>query len=93
MIGLGFTGGPGEEYPPEVTHVRIWDQGAHWGAIHTAVDTYDWTLLDQLVDKAAGKTIVYTIGGCPRWLAKYPDNPHYAPWLGPGSNSMPWSHG
>jgi hypothetical protein len=24
-------------------------------------------------------------------LAKNPDQPHYAPWLGPGSNSMPWS--
>lgn len=31
------------------------------------------------------------IGATPQWLAKYPDQPYYAPWLGPGSNSMPWS--
>ena len=91
MIGMGFTGGVDEAWPSEVTHVRLWDQGVHWGAIHTAPDTYDWSVLDALVAKAAGKTIVYVIGACPRWLAKYPDNPHYAPWLGPGSNSMPYS--
>jgi hypothetical protein len=33
--------------------------------------------------------IVINLLGCPLWLAKYPDNPGYAPWLGPGSNSMP----
>ncbi len=31
------------------------------------------------------------IGATPQWLAKYPDQPYYAPWLGPGSNSMPYS--
>lgn len=91
MIGMNFTGGPGESWPTEVTHVRLWDNGVAWRNIHTAVDTYDWSVLDALVDKAAGKTIVYTVGGCPQWLAKYPDQPYYAPWLGPGSNSMPWS--
>jgi hypothetical protein len=30
------------------------------------------------------------IGATPQWLAKYPDQPYYAPWLGPGSNSMPY---
>ena len=36
-----------------------------------------------------GAEILYAVGACPLWLAKYPDNPNYAPWLGPGSNSMP----
>ena len=91
MIGMNFSGGPGEVWPAEVTHVRLWDNGVAWKDIHTAPDTYDWGRLDALVDKAAGKTIVYTVAACPRWLAKYPDQPHYAPWLGPGSNSMPYS--
>ena len=89
---MGFTGGVGEALPDEVTHVRIWDQsGAAWNAIHTAVDTYNWATLDALVDKAAGKHITYVIAACPQWLAKYPTQEHYAPWLGPGSNSMPYS--
>jgi hypothetical protein len=92
MIGMGFTGGVNEDWPAEVTHVRIWDQsGAAWNAIHTGVDTYNWDTLDALVAKAGTRTISYVIAACPRWLAKYPDNPHYAPWLGPGSNSMPYS--
>ncbi len=91
MIGMNFTGGQAQAWPSEVTHVRLWDNGVCWRDIHLAVDTYDWAKLDALVDKASGKTIVYTIGGCPQWLAKYPDQPNYAPWLGPGSNSMPWS--
>jgi hypothetical protein len=91
MIGMNFSGGVNEAWPDEVEWVRIWDQGAHWGAIHLGPDQYDWSLLDALVDKAGSRKIVYAIGGCPRWLAKYPDNPHYAPWLGPGSNSMPYS--
>jgi hypothetical protein len=91
MIGLGFTGGVDEAWPAEVTHIRLWDVGVHWAAIHTGPDTYDWTLLDSLVAKAGNRHLTYVIAACPRWLAKYPDNPHYAPWLGPGSNSMPHS--
>lgn len=88
---MGFTKGPDEAWPNEVTHVRLWDNSVHWAAIHTGPDTYGWGALDALMDKAEGKHVTYVIGGCPRWLAKYPDQPHYAPWLGPGSNSMPRS--
>jgi hypothetical protein len=91
MIGLNPTGGVAEPWPADMTHVRIWDQGAHWGAIHTAPGVYNWTLLDQLVAKADGRHVTYVIGGTPRWLAKYPDQAHFAPWLGPGSNSMPYN--
>ena len=91
MIGMHFREQEFAAIPAEVTHVRIWDAGVHWGAIHTAPDTYDWTRLDWIVDQCAGKHLTYVIAGCPRWLAKYPDNPHSAPWLGKGSNSMPYS--
>ena len=91
MIGMGFTGGPDEVWPAEVTHVRLWDNGVAWKDIHTAPDTYDWSKLDALVTKAGNRHITYVIAACPRWLAKYPDQAHYAPWLGPGSNSMPYS--
>ena len=92
MIGMHMTDrGDWGSIPAEVTHLRIWDVGAHWGAIHTAPRTFDWTLLDELVDKAGDRHVTYVIAGCPRWLAKHPDQEHFAPWLGPGSNSMPWS--
>lgn len=90
MIGLHETDPAGwDQLPAEVTHLRLWDVGVHWAAIHTAPRTYDWTLLDSLVDSAAGRHLTYVIAGCPRWAAKHPDAPHAAPWLGPGSNSMP----
>ena len=92
MIGMHITDPAGwDNIPAEVTHLRIWDVGAHWGAIHTAPRTYNWTLLDELVEKAGNRHVTYVIAGCPRWLAKYPDQEHFAPWVGPGSNSMPRS--
>ena len=91
MIGMHFRENEFSNIPAEVSHIRIWDAGVHWGAIHTAPDVYDWSRLDWIVNQCAGKHLTYVIAGCPRWLAKYPDNPHSAPWLGKGSNSMPYS--
>lgn len=93
MIGMNFTS-LDEVWPIEaVTHARIWDIGVTWRDIHLAVDTYDWSRLDQVVDRMFnnGWKITYVVGATPQWLAKYPTQPYYAPWLGPGSNSMPWS--
>jgi GH35 family endo-1,4-beta-xylanase len=92
MIGLHLTH-PAEwdAIPAEVTALRLWDCGVHWGAIHTAPGVYDWAPLDRLVAKAGDRHLTYVIAGTPRWLAKHPDQPHFAPWLGPGSNSMPHS--
>lgn len=92
MHGMGFNGL--SDWPADgITHLRVWDSGAAWCQIHTGVDSYDWTALDAEVAQAEavfpGVSIMYTIGGCPLWLAKYPDNPNFAAWLGPGSNSIP----
>ena len=80
-----------EPWPTEVTHGRIWDIGVTWKDIHLAPNVYDWTRLDLVVEKMErmGMNITYVVGATPKWLAKYPNNPHYAPWLGEGSNSMP----
>ena len=75
--------------PKQVGTVRIWDVGATWKDIHIAPGSYDWSLLDRLVAEAAGERIVYVICSTPRWAAMDPDAPHYAPWLGPGTNSLP----
>lgn len=78
--------------PPAGTHVRLWDCGVTWRHINIAPNVYDWSRLDMIVDGliAAGVTnISYVMGGTPLWWAKDPNLPHYAPWLGPGSNSAP----
>lgn len=93
MSGIGFndlSGWPAND--GGLTHVRIWDIGVAWNQIHYGSGKYDWSRLDMVVAQAQsfGAKITYAVGGCPLWLAKYPDNPYYASWLGPGSNSMPY---
>jgi hypothetical protein len=91
MSGMGFNNL--DNWPSGgITNVRIWDIGCAWNAIHLDVDVYDWSKLDVVVDQieSIGAGITYTIGATPQWLAKYPDQPYYAEWLGPGSNSMPY---
>ena len=55
-----------------------------WKDIHTGL-----ARLDMLMDKYAGKKIVYVIAATPQWAASDPNAPHAAPWLGAGSNSLP----
>ena len=90
MIGLNMTR-LDDPVPPEVTHLRIWDLGVHWGAIHLAPDRYEWDRLDVVVDRFQDRHLTYVISGTPKWLAKNPSSHHAAPWLGPGSNSVPFS--
>lgn len=90
MSGMGFTTMDG--WPSwGVTHARIWDIGVTWRDIHVGVDTYDWDRLDSVVSQieSIGATITYVIGATPQWLAQNPNQDNAAPWLGPGSNSMP----
>ncbi len=35
------------------------------------------------------KHITYVIAATPQWAAQDPNAPHFAPWLGPGTNSLP----
>ena len=90
-VGMGFNNL--DNWPGGgIQTVRIWDIGATWRDTHLGVDVYDWSKLDAVVAQieSIGARATYVIGACPQWLAKYPDNPNYAPWLGPGSNSMPY---
>jgi len=90
-VGMGYNSLAG--WDAGVTNGRIWDMGAAWNSIHLGVDVYNWDTLDAIVGQmeSMGMSITYVISATPLWLAKYPDNPHWAPWLGPGSNSMPKS--
>lgn len=92
MSGMHFTND--DNWPTSgVSDVRIWDMYVTWNTIHLDVDKYDFSGLDAVVSRieSTGARMIYVIGATPQWLAKYPDQPYYAEWLGPGSNSMPWS--
>ena len=90
MRGVTLTrDGDFDHIPAHITDVRLWDCGVTWRDIHKGPGQFDWTRLDTLVSKCEGKRITYVIAATPRWLAKHPDNPHEAPWLGKGSNSVP----
>jgi len=91
MVGMGFNNLNNWPAAGSISNVRIWDIGATWRDIHVGVDVYNWDTLDAVVAQieAVGASPTYVIGSCPQWLAKYPDSTDAAPWLGPGSNSMP----
>lgn len=76
--------------PPHTDWVRLWDCGVTWKDIHIARDEYDWSRLDYLVDLYSDRKILYCVAATPRWLSIDPHAPHYAPWLGPGTNSLPY---
>ena len=71
--------------------VRLWDCGVTWKDIHLGPNTYNWSRLDYLVNLYSDRNILYVFAATPRWLATNPSAPHAAPWLGYGSNSLPYS--
>ena len=78
------------EYGPP--SLRLWDCGVAWRDIHLAPGEYDWSRLDLIVAMAKDEGIrdlLYVACGTPEWLAEDQELPHYARWLGPGSNSRP----
>ena len=87
MIGMHFN--TPLENPPKTDWVRLWDCGVTWKDIHLSKDNYDWSRLDYLVNLYSDRKIVYVACATPLWLAENPKAPHYAPWLGPGTNSLP----
>ena len=75
-----------------VKSIRLWDCGVTWKNIHIARGTFYFQRLDQIVDlaeKAGVAHITLVLGVTPQWAARNPQSEHYAPWLGPGSNSAP----
>lgn len=80
------------EYPQGSSHIRLWDVGVTWKDVNPLPDTWNWSRLDYLVElaeKNGSKDICYVLGMTPLWAAKNPESDHFAPWIGPGSNSTP----
>lgn len=75
-----------------VKSIRLWDCGVTWKDIHVARGTFYFQRLDELValaEQNGVQHITMVLGMTPRWAARNPDSHHYAPWIGPGSNSAP----
>lgn len=87
MIGMHFNNIP--DALPKTDWVRLWDCGVNWRDIHKGPDSYDWSRLDYLVNLYSDRKILYVFASTPQWLALNPNQGHFAPWLGPGSNSLP----
>lgn len=87
MLGMHFND-PGYGIR-DTDWVRLWDCGVTWKDIHVGPNQYDWSRLDHLVSLYSDRKIVYVVAATPQWLAIDPNASHFAPWLGPGTNSLP----
>jgi GH35 family endo-1,4-beta-xylanase len=87
MTGMHFNNVP--ENLPKTEWVRLWDTGVTWRDIHKSPGVYDWSRMDYLVNLYKERKIVYVFAATPQWLAIHPNQGHFAPWLGQGSNSLP----
>jgi len=49
--------------------IRLWDDNVKWGHINTANGVYDWSKLDDWLDRAqsANLDVLYTLGYTPDW--------------------------
>ena len=84
---------PLADWPVGVKHIRLWDCGVAWKDLNPAEGVFEWGRLDAIVAKAEAsgvKSICLTLAATPLWAATDPQTPHSAPWLGSGSNSIPY---
>lgn len=69
----GKTWGPtdGNNQAATLGGVRLWDDGIKWGQINTSNGVYNWTGLDNWLDKAQGQgmDVLYTFGDTPQFAA------------------------
>lgn len=75
-----------------VDSIRLWDCGVTWKNIHIARGTFYFQRLDDIIALAESKGVKHitlVLGMTPKWAARNPESEHYAPWIGPGSNSAP----
>lgn len=58
-----------------VGSLRLWDSRTRWANVQPTPTTFDWHILDRLVDAAgaARLPVLYVFGGTPEWAA--PDGP------------------
>ena len=55
----------------EAGSTRIWNLGLNWRQIEPARGSFDWTIFDRFMNKAAaaGMNVLYVLGQAPDWAA------------------------
>lgn len=77
-----------------INSIRLWDCGVTWKDVNPARGVFNFNRLDSIIKLAEDmgvKHITLVLGMTPQWAARRPNSHHYAPWLGPGTNSAPHS--
>lgn len=69
--------------------IRIWDAGVQWCDLEKKRGTYDWSRLDDLVNRAGNRSIMIVLGHPPAWAAKGGPDGSQASWMPAGSNRPP----
>jgi hypothetical protein len=75
-----------------VKSVRFWDCGVTWKDVNPEPGVFNFDRLNNLVSFAENKGVTHitlVLGMTPAWAARNPNTEHFAPWLGPGTNSAP----
>ena len=66
--------------------IRLWDAGVLWADIEKIRGHYDWSKLDDFVNRAGKRSIMLVIGHPPAWAAKGGPDGCQASWMPEGSN-------
>lgn len=77
LIGGNVTAGAdGTWVPTQAQAVRLWNDGTRWSSLEPSRGTYSWGWLDYLVqhNRAAGKSVLLTLGETPRWASANPND-------------------
>jgi polysaccharide biosynthesis protein PslG len=74
---------------PESGPIRLWDSGVEWARLQAEPDRYDWSRLDDLVNRAGNRSIMMVLGHPPEWAAAGGSDGRQASWMLPGSNRPP----
>lgn len=69
--------------------IRIWDAGVVWADIEKVKGKYDWSKLDDIVERAGKRSIMLVLGHPPAWAAKGGPDGRQAAWMPAGSNRPP----
>jgi hypothetical protein len=72
-----YPGVDGASRPAIAKGLRLWDSGVKWCQVETARATYNWTKLDDFVNRAiaAHQDVLYTVGCTPQWASSATEIP------------------
>ena len=74
---------------PQSGPVRIWDAHVQWCDLEKQRGIYDWSRLDDMVNRAGKRSIMIVLGHPPAWAAKGGPDGLQASWMAAGSNRPP----